>query len=44
MLCKPVRHWSVPVQSSSIILEAGGVAREKLVDKTQQGGADGLSI
>lgn len=43
-LCIPVRHGSVPVQSSGVILEAGGVALEKLVDKAQQGGADSLSI
>lgn len=44
VLCRPERHGSVPVQSSSIILEAGGVALEQVVDQTQQGSADGLSI
>lgn len=39
-----MRHGSVPVQSSSVILEAGGVAFEKLVDQAQQGGAHSLSI
>ena len=44
MLGPPVRHGSVTVQSSSIILEVGGVALQEVVDQTQQGGADSLSI